>query len=546
MSACRGRSATWPRRAWSPRPSSSSSSGAWPGRTPASARRRDDDRGRRGPHRRGQPEEPEARARRPRPRGLRDPGGRERGGRPRARAGSPPRRRPDGRPVARHGRRASARAPPRRPGDRRHPRDRAHRVRDEGRPGALPRPRLRPLPREAARHPRAAAAGCPGARAGGRDPAMTDPKALLVVDDLPQNVRLLEAILAPRGYRVVAAHSGAEALDRLAAEPIDLVLLDILMPGMDGYEVCRALRAEAATSFLPVVMITASGEQEKVAAIEAGAGDFIAKPFDQAEMLARVQSLLRIKDYHDTIEAQAAELAAWNRELEQRVQEQVDALERLGPLRRLLSPQLAELVVSSGDDSFLQSHRREIPVVFCDLRGFTSFAETVEPEDVMAVLDEYHAALGDLVHRFEGTLERFTGDGLMVIFNDPIDCPDAPDRAVRMALAMRGRVAELAEGWARKGYDLDFGVGIAQGHATLGRIGFAGRADYTAIGSVTNLAARLCAEAQGRQILISQRVHAAIQDVVVADSVGELALRGFSRPARAYNVVGLDEARARL
>jgi adenylate cyclase len=359
-------------------------------------------------------------------------------------------------------------------------------------------------------------------------------------------VRLLEAILAPRGYRVVAAHSGAEALDRLAAEPIDLVLLDILMPGMDGYEVCRALRAEAATSFLPVVMITASGEQEKVAAIEAGADDFIAKPFDQAELLARVHSLLRIKDYHDTIEAQAAELAAWNRELEQRVQEQVDALERLGRLRRFLSPQLAELVVSSGDDSFLQSHRREITVVFCDLRGFTSFAETVEPEDVMAVLGEYHAALGDLVHRFEGTLERFTGDGLMVIFNDPVDCPDAPERAVGMALAMRGRVAELAEGWSRRGYALDFGIGIAQGHATLGRIGFAGRSDYTAIGSVTNLAARLCGEAQQRQILISQRVHAAIQDTVVADSVGELALRGFSRPAKAYNVVGLDEARARL
>src|SRR5215210_1586217 len=229
--------------------------------------------------------------------------------------------------------------------------------------------------------------------------------------------------------RRTSASSGREALERLAAEPVDLVLLDILMPEMDGYEVCRALRADTATSFLPVVMITASGEQEKVAAIEAGADDFIAKPFDQAELLARVRSLLRIKQYHDTIEAQAAELAAWNRELEQRVQEQVDALERLGRLRRFLSPQLAELVVSSGDDSFLQSHRREITVVFCDLRGFTSFAETVEPEDVMAVLREYHAALGDLVSRFEGTLERFVGDGLMVIFNDPLPCPDAPERA---------------------------------------------------------------------------------------------------------------------
>ena len=375
---------------------------------------------------------------------------------------------------------------------------------------------------------------------------MTEPETILVVDDLPQNVRLLEAILAPRGYRVTAANSGREALERVAAEPVDLVLLDILMPEMDGYEVCRALRADAATSFLPVVMITASGEQEKLAAIEAGADDFVAKPFDQAELLARVRSLLRIKRYHDTIEAQAAELAAWNRELEQRVTEQVDSLERLGRLRRFLSPQLAELVVSSGDDSFLESHRREITVVFCDLRGFTSFAETVEPEDLMAVLSEYHAALGDLVHRFEGTLERFTGDGLMVIFNDPLDCPDAPERAVRMALAMRNRVKELAEGWSRKGYDLDFGVGIAQGHATLGRVGFEGRWDYTAIGSVTNLAARLCAEALGRQILISQRVYAAIEDIVVADSVGELALRGFSKPARAYNVVGLDEARAQV
>jgi adenylate cyclase len=375
---------------------------------------------------------------------------------------------------------------------------------------------------------------------------MPEHETVLVVDDLPQNVRLLEAILAPRGYRVASANSGSEALEHVAAEPIDLVLLDILMPEMDGYAVCRALRAEPATRFLPVVMITASGEQEKLAAIEAGADDFIAKPFDQAELLARVRSLLRIKHYHDTIETQAAELAAWNRELEQRVSDQVDALERMGRLRRFLSPQLAELVVSSGDDSFLESHRREITVVFCDLRGFTSFAETVEPEDLMAVLGEYHAALGDLVHRFDGTLERFTGDGLMVIFNDPLDCPDAPERAVRMALAMRARVAELAEGWSRRGYALDFGVGIAQGHATLGRIGFEGRSDYTAIGSVTNLAARLCAEAAGRQILISQRVYAAIEEIVVADSVGELALRGFSRPARAYNVVGLDEARAQV
>ncbi|MFN2629122.1 MAG: response regulator, partial [Gaiellaceae bacterium] len=228
---------------------------------------------------------------------------------------------------------------------------------------------------------------------------MSRPETILVVDDLPQNVRLLEAVLTPRGYVVATAASGREALERVGAGPVDLVLLDIVMPEMDGYAVCRALRADPSTQFLPVVMITASGEQEKVAAIEAGADDFIAKPFDQAELLARVRSLLRIKQYHDTIEAQAAELAAWNRQLEQRVQEQVDELERIGRLRRFLSPQLAELVVSSGDESFLASHRREITVVFCDLRGFTSFAETVEPEDLMLVLSQYHAALGDLVHR---------------------------------------------------------------------------------------------------------------------------------------------------
>ena len=325
---------------------------------------------------------------------------------------------------------------------------------------------------------------------------------------------------------MVTATSGDEALERVRAEPVDLVLLDIVMPGMDGYEVCRRLRADPATEFLPVVMITASGEQEKVAAIEAGADDFIAKPFDQAELLARVRSLLRIKRYHDTIEAQAAELAAWNRQLEQRVEEQVTELERARRLRRFLSPQVAELVMSSGDESFLESHRREITVVFCDLRGFTAFAETVEPEDVMLVLGEYHAALGDLVHRYEGTLERFTGDGLMVFFNDPLPCPDAPERAVRMAVAMRNRVATLAEGWHRMGHDLDFGVGIAQGHATLGRIGFEGRFDYAAIGNVTNLAARLCAEAGPGQILISQRVYAAAEDLVTAEPVGR------ARPAR--------------
>jgi adenylate cyclase len=374
---------------------------------------------------------------------------------------------------------------------------------------------------------------------------MTDEPLVLAVDDLPTNIRLLDAVLSPRGYRVISAGSGPEALQRVKDHDPDLVLLDIVMPEMDGYEVCRRLREDPATAFLPVVMITASGDQEKLRAIEVGADDFVTKPFDQAELLARVRSLVRIKRYHDTIEGQAAELAEWNRTLEQRVQQQVEQLERMGRLRRFLSPQLADLVVSSGDESFLESHRREITVVFCDLRGFTAFAEISEPEEVMGVLGDYYAALGDLVSRFEGTLERFTGDGLMAFFNDPLPCEDAPLRAVRMAVAMRSRIQGLARDWIRHGYDLSLGVGLAQGYATLGQIGFEGRSDYTAVGSVPNLAARLCAAARPWQILLSQRVHAAVEEFVTSEPVGELTLRGFSRPVSAFNVLGLDAARIR-
>ncbi len=372
---------------------------------------------------------------------------------------------------------------------------------------------------------------------------MTPDPLILVVDDLAQNVRLLDAVLSPKGFRVATASSGEEALEVLGKEHPDLVLLDILMPGMDGYEVCRRIRENPDTTFLPVIMITASGEEEKIRAIECGADDFVNKPFDQAELLARVRSLVRVKRYHDTIENQAAELARWNRELEQRVQDQIEQLERVGRLRRFLPAQLADLIISSGDESFLNGHRREITMVCCDLRGFTSLAETAEPEDVWEILGEYHGALGDLTARFEGTLERFAGDGLVVFFNDPIPCDDAPLRSIRMTLAMRQRVQELADTWQRRGHELAMGVGIAQGYATLGRIGYADHFDYAAIGSVTNLAAGLCAEAAPWQILITQRVNAAAEDLIVSRLVGELSLRGFSRPIRTFEVSGLDSAK---
>jgi class 3 adenylate cyclase/CheY-like chemotaxis protein len=366
---------------------------------------------------------------------------------------------------------------------------------------------------------------------------------VLVVDDQPPNVRLLQAILTPRGYDVLTASSGEEALATLEKDDMDLVLLDIVMPGMDGYEVCREIRERPGTAYLPVVMVTASGDEQKIKALEAGADDFITKPVDKNEMLARVASLARIKRYQDTIKRQSDELAAWNRELEDRVAGQVSQLERMGRLRRFLAPQLAELIVDSGDESFLESHRREIVVVFCDLRGFTQFAEASEPEEVMGVLEEFHAALGDLIFRFEGTLERFAGDGLMVFFNDPVRCDDGPARAIRMSVAMRTRVRGLAESWARQGHDLALGIGIAQGYATLGRIGFDGRHDYAAVGSVTNLASRLCDVAGPWQILVTERVFSAAGPLAVGQDGGTRELRGFSRSVHVFDLKGIDNAR---
>jgi adenylate cyclase len=362
---------------------------------------------------------------------------------------------------------------------------------------------------------------------------------ILVVDDMPRNVRLLDAILSSHGYTVGSAASGSEALEKVTAEPPDLVLLDIQMPDMNGYEVCRRLRDVPATQFLPVVMVTSSGSEVRADAIEAGADDFITKPFNQQELLARVRSLIRIKHFHDTIQTQAAELAEWNRTLAARVDEQVEELEKMNRLRRFLSPTLAELILSQGE-SILESHRREIAVLFADLRGWTAFSVTTEPEEVMGVIREFHEAMGRLIHLFEATVGWFAGDGLMVWFNDPIPCPDPATRAVRMAVAMRGAMAELTSKWRRRGHELDFSVGIALGYATLGRIGFEGRYDYGAVGSVMNMASRLCDEAGSGQILVNERVFAEVEHLVEAEPVGELALKGFVKPMSAFRILDID------
>jgi len=339
---------------------------------------------------------------------------------------------------------------------------------------------------------------------------MRTPARILIVDDNPANVKILQTRLAADGYEVVTAADGEEALSKAREDSPDLILLDVMMPKLNGLDVCRRLRADPDFPFTPIIMVTAMADsKDVVAGLEAGGDEYLTKPVDHAALAARVRSMLRIKRLHDRVEDLAAQMQEWNTSLERRVTEQLAELERVGRLKRFFSPKLAELIVSGGADDPLQSHRREVTVVFLDLRGFTAFAEVVEPEEVMAVLREYHAATGKLILEYEGTLERFTGDGMMVFFNDPMPLPNPAERAVRMSLAIRDTVERMSREWDKRGYELRLGVGIAQGYATSGASGFDGRWDYGAIGTVTNLAARLCTEAEPGQILISQRAYAA-------------------------------------
>ncbi|HEY6718097.1 MAG TPA: response regulator [Reyranella sp.] len=362
---------------------------------------------------------------------------------------------------------------------------------------------------------------------------MRDPARILVVDDIADNVEILRMRLTSLGYEVIVAEDGEQALAKVHEAPPDLILLDIMMPKIDGLEVVKRLKADPSLPFIPVILVTAKASpKDVVAGLDAGGDDYLTKPIEHGALVARVRAMLRIKALHD-------EVQALNQGLEAKVRDQVEELERVGRLRRFLAPQLAQAIVSAGDDKMLENHRREVVAVFCDLRGFTSFSETAEPEDIMAVLGEYHGAVGPLIRKSEGTLDRFTGDGMMVFFNDPLPCPDAPERAARLAIEMRDAVAALAPSWKRRGHVLGVGIGMAQGYATLGRIGFEDRFDYTAIGAVINLAARLCADAGDGQILTSGRLAASMADVVHVDDLGDRPLRGMSRPVAVVNLRAL-------
>ncbi len=370
--------------------------------------------------------------------------------------------------------------------------------------------------------------------------APTTPQKVLVVDDTPQNVKLLADLLGVKGYAVATAVNGEEALARVAADAPDLVLLDVMMPGLSGYDVCTRLRADPRTALLPVVLVTSlDPQQERIKGIEAGADDFLPKPINQAELFARVRSLLRIKALQDEVRRQAAALQEWNVALEERVAMQVTELERMRALKRFFAPAVAEAILSVGEQSILAPHRREICYVFLDLRGFTAFTDAAEPEEVQTVLREYHACMGALVNEHEGTLDRFAGDGILVFFNDPLPVPDAAYRAARMALRMQREFQPLQARWAKLGYDLALGIGIAKGFATLGAFGYESRMDYSAIGGVVNLASRLCGEAGPGEVLLDRRLYAALDQATDVEAVGPLNLKGYQNPVPAFRLTAM-------
>jgi class 3 adenylate cyclase len=351
---------------------------------------------------------------------------------------------------------------------------------------------------------------------------------ILVVDDQRTNAEMVSGLLRNLGYEVDLALGGQEALELVRENGPDLVISDILMPGLDGYELCRRLRANAATALLPVILVTGAEQSERIKGVEAGADDFLAKPVNWAELFARVKRLLQVKALQD-------EIQSLNTKLEQRVRDQVAQLERLSRMKRFFSRAVAEAIVAGGEE-LLEPHRREITAVFLDLRGFTSFTDRADPDEVLELLRAYHATLGRTVDEFGGTLEHFAGDGVMIFFNDPIEVENPAERAIRMALALQRAFNPIAEAWLKLGHEVGLGIGIAQGDTTLGVIGFEQRWEYAAIGNVPNLAARLCGAAHAGEIILDLQTEQDIVHVADTEFVGALTLRGFQQPVPAFKL----------
>lgn len=363
---------------------------------------------------------------------------------------------------------------------------------------------------------------------------------LLIVDDAPQNLSLLSGLL-DRDYRVKLATSGARALEIVAAGKPDLILLDIVMPEMDGYEVCARLKANVDTYDIPIIFVTSlDGTDDEARGLALGAVDYLTKPVNPAILQARVHTHLALRQQATTLRDQARALHELNLTLEARVAEETVRVKRLERLRRFFSPAVADVLMSTDNDAFLAPRRREIVVAFLDLRGYTAFTENFGADEVMRVLSEFHAAMGELIMQYGGTVERFTGDGMMIFFNDPIEIDDPASTAMAMAAQMQTRFTELTKAWRLRGYTLTMGIGIAKGVATIGAIGFDGRRDYGAIGSVTNLAARLCAEAEGGKILVSAAVAASTghdRPLPALSAKRALTLKGFRDAVEVFEVL---------
>jgi adenylate cyclase len=352
---------------------------------------------------------------------------------------------------------------------------------------------------------------------------MTIKERILVVDDEPANIRLLGEILSDEGYDISVARDGEEALAQIERARPHLVLLDVVMPGMSGYDVCSKLRANEITRLLPIILVTgARPEDERVRGLDAGADEFLTKPVNREEMLARVRGLLRIEALH-------RDITEWNSNLEARVQEQVEQIKRLDQIKSFLPQHVAE-VVAEGNQHLLEPQRRNITVAAIDLRGFTAFSDTAEPEEIMGVLSEYYSTMGEITECHGGAVEAFAGDGMVIFFNAPLEIENHELCAVRAALEMQDAFKTLQASWTKQGHQLGFGIGISNGYATIGAVGFAGRWQYAAIGSVTNLSARLCSDAKDGEILLTSRVHLPIETQLEVEQLGEKTYKGFHKP----------------
>ncbi len=360
---------------------------------------------------------------------------------------------------------------------------------------------------------------------------------VLVVDDIPDNITMLTAHLRTKGYRTISANDGIEAVKLATNDKPDIIMMDINMPRMNGLDACQQLKERADTKLIPIILVTANSEvKDIVRGFEVGADDYLIKPYNYMEMLARVRSMLRIWDAQQELMRVNQALDELNQNLEKKVMEQVLELERVNRLRRFFSPQIVNTITSENSEQILGEHRREITVVFLDLRNFTSFSEKALPHEVIETIRELHQLVGPIIFRYRGTLERFTGDGMMVFLGDPEPMEDHPNQSVKMCIEIRDKVENLRSTWAKKGYNLALGIGVATGEASLGTIGFEGRLDYAAIGVVTNLSARLCSKAKGGQILISENTFDKIKNDFKTVPRGEIELKGFSSSPQVFEV----------